>query len=763
MRSSILAKLATKTGKSLLLVLFFFLFFSVVHTPKAAAADCNPDLVASTSAYYNVAIQVAVLNPDGSFRKWSKDFTINVETLNPLPYGPSTINPNTAINWPGHGGFPTSNANFRATEGGGGTLQCPAYIGGNSTKLVFGDGVDGHPFLACLWGNWGLGDARRHGVGFRFTPVGINDAGGSGYWVANQPFGLISNGRGGGTIDVNNINDDFTFSYRLTSIQNPPEGNLERADCEQISGWARDLDAPNGVTEVHLYFDDPGNPGLGVNLGKTNIYRPDPSLQGDYGFSIDGSDPRIPVNLYSGTHTVYAYAIDVGGSDNRQLSSSPKTIGVATCAPKASTTSGTASTNIDNTENPNTVTFGASITQTSPNYGVTVTRKFYVIRAGGNPNNPADRVYFMPDVTYTQTGTKVFDDIPVTNVQGGPANLKVGDLICSAVTVDSPGVTIGFRGAILNPQPAQEFTPSCKRFVNLPYLSVYGGDVSAGGDFAGGACAGTAGINTNNNSSGLGAGVEFAAQATGAINGFATARGRGAPGSLAFANVGGLGNFGSSHCIKDYFADSALVTSPVDTTSTRVNFNQSKDIVYKPASGRILMGGALTNSNRSNIYVEGDVIIDSSIDYASPTWGDTDAIPSIHLYVKGNIYIQNTVAKMVGMYVAQPLTPTDTTKGKIVTCTDGAGGYIARVNLFAACGVTKLTVNGALIANKIEFLRTTANSLRNASAGTEGNPATSNAAEIIEVGPELKMVTPDHVQKKIVKKYQYFTTLPPVL
>jgi hypothetical protein len=80
--------------------------------------------------------------------------------------------------------------------------------------------------------------------------------------------------------------------------------------------------------------------------------------------------------------------------------------------------------------------------------------------------------------------------------------------------------------------------------------------------------------------------------------------------------------------------------------------------------------------------------------------------------------------------------------------------------LFARCGGasgSRLTVRGALIANKVEFLRTS-DSLRNAS-GDGG----ANAAELVDLSPEFLLVAPKSNSNVVPKDYQYFTTLPPVL
>ena len=746
--------LRTNFKKFTAMFIFSFALFAlgnIAHTPKASALGCYPN---GNAAYFNAQVMVQVQNPDGSFRKWSDDFSFRVTAADPKPFGNKWFVPTNGINFPGRPGFPTDTAIFNARAGDGITESCPTLSGTNGTSMVFGDSTDGKPFLACNWGTWGGGPGNHHGLAFYFNPVSINDPGGSGYWdPANS--GYVEPG---GLRDANNQQALIIFVYRLTTISNPPEGWLERADCNLIEGWARDLDAPGGVTNVHLYFDDPSNPGLGIDLerlGKTRVFRGDPGLGGDYGFRIDASDPAIPVDLYTGTHTVYAYGIDAGGSNNRQLSGSPKTIGP--CPVRASTTNGTASTIVDNVENPGQIDFGADINQSNPAYDVTITRRFYMIRADGTL---VDNI--LPRRTYSHngSGSRSFENVQILNPQGGPLNLRVGDQICTSVIVDSPEVTIGFRGSIISRQPAREFTASCRRFVNLPYMSFQGGDVSAGGDFTGGVCSTPAGINTNVNAAGLGAGVEFAALAIGNISGFASARGHGSANSLMFSNTTAPpGQFGGSHCIKDYYSSAPAAVTPGSSIS--VSGLTTGNVTYNGTF--TLNGGTLGNDVttgqgvRTGLYINGDLIIAGNIDYASASWPSLDDIPSLHIYVKGNIYIQENVTSINAMLVAQPsATPNS---GKIVTCASGTSP-VPVAQLFARCGGasgTRLTVRGALIANKVEFLRTS-DSLRNAS-GDGG----ANAAELVDLSPEFLLVAPISNSNVVPKDYQYFTTLPPVL
>ncbi|MCA9329888.1 hypothetical protein KDA11_04535, partial [Candidatus Saccharibacteria bacterium] len=456
--------LLKKLFLSSLTVLGFFVCFNILSPPKASALGCYPG---TNAAYYNAQVQVMVLNPDGTFRKWSNDYSFRVVSADPKPYGNSYGVPENGIYYNGKPGFPTNDAVFNAKAGDGMTQSCLGLNGQYATSVVFGDSTDGHPFLGCHWGTWGAGPGREHGLSFFFNPLSVNDAGGSGYWVPGAS-GYIEQG---GTRDANNQQAVITFQYRLTSVINEPTGYLDTANCNVISGWSRDLDAPGGVINVHLYFDGPpGGGGVGLSLddaGVNRLYRPD--LGGNFGFSIASDSSHIPVDLTSGTHTVRAYAINVGGGSNRELTNSPLSIGP--CPLAEARTTGTTSTIIDSNEDPNQVIFSGSISQTSGGYNVSVTRRYFIVRSGGDKNVNADRWYFRTDSAITLNGNQNLGPVSITDIRSAPYHLQVGDSICSSLIIDSPQVRIKSDGSVVNPASASETDPSCERLVNKPFIS----------------------------------------------------------------------------------------------------------------------------------------------------------------------------------------------------------------------------------------------------------------------------------------------------
>lgn len=304
------------------------------------------------------------------------------------------------------------------------------------------------------------------------------------------------------------------------------------------------------------------------------------------------------------------------------------------------------------------------------------------------------------------------------------------------------------------------------KVVRIPYVSFYGADVYAGGDFLGnGSCTRSSDITTFTRAGSRGSGVQFAALALGTINGFNSARLRSAdpkpPKGLTFANAGSLsGSLGASHCIPDYFADAA--TLPPDTSTTNINLSSvtTGNKFYKNSS-TITISGTLGTSQRTNIFVEGDVRITSDIKYATTSWANTSQIPSLHLYVKGNILIESDVSEIAGMYVAQP---SGSNKGEIVTCvTQGTDTSVTNVNLLSICS-TKLTINGSFTARKVSFLRAS-NSLRDAASPGENSANGSKAAEVFNFGPEHYLSVPEPVpgSSNTRPAYDSFTGLPPIL
>jgi len=131
-------------------------------------------------------------------------------------------------------------------------------------------------------------------------------------------------------------------------------------------------------------------------------------------------------------------------------------------------------------------------------------------------------------------------------------------------------------------------------------------------------------------------------------------------------------------------------------------------------------------------------------------------MPLLEVIVKGDIYIQNSMTSLDGIYIAQP--KTSSTGGTIYTCATGQGAAVAPsdTNFYNSCN-TKLTINGSLVANQLQLLRTSG-SLNQSSTG---DTATSNAAaESINYNPAMWIAQPGG---STTATYDSITSLPPIL
>ncbi len=704
----------TKTRSLLkfgLVFVFSFIAINAIGGSKTEAASCYPP---ATAAYYNATIAVRIFNPDGTFKKWSSNFNINVEALNPAPYGPSSIPINTAINWPGKPGFPTSNITFNATAGGPATLSCPTWDGTNATKLIFGDGTDGYPYLACLWGTWGKGPGKEHGLGFRFTPISVGDAGGSGYFKANQAFGQVWAGQGGGTIDVNNQLGNYVFDYQLTSTANNPEG-LVQADCNAITGWARDDDIA-GPIEVHLFFDNmaAGIPGVIAD-------KPHPT-QGNHGYLYPMSSVTL-INPYDGNqHTVKAVGINQGGGGNNELSGTWYRFGP--CPPSNSRTNVYPSTifNPDDNENPVDINFGARVEQAGTDYAVEVTRSYFILRADGS----VVPIPGLPNAVETITGDKTYPTVTTS-----ASILNVGDKACTQIKVNKREVSIGYLGAETVVVGEYTSPPDCKRKVNKPYVSFYGGDVFAGGGFGTTACNNVGDVKGYINAASRGSSAQLAVFAIGVIETFSSASLTNPPNALRFANTTTPnGTFTGDHCIRDYY----------------------NDALFTPRGGAVNFSVANTHSGQKVVRQNTNLTI--SENQILQDFTDINSIPSLYVVVQGDIFIDKDVSRLDGVYIAQPRA--DGTGGKIYTCTNGSTPYASASDLYINCNI-KLTVNGALIAKDVKFLRAKGSQRDWSGDGRSG------AAEEINYLPELFLAKPTAPDPVSSGASQYITTLPPIL
>lgn len=328
---------------------------------------------------------------------------------------------------------------------------------------------------------------------------------------------------------------------------------------------------------------------------------------------------------------------------------------------------------------------------------------------------------------------------------------------------------------------------SCVFVVSKPVFQVRGGDIAVGGGVqttAGGSCSSNPGasiVGWNRRDLGdtgwHGAGVQYAAYAMDQIFDFATKQSQSSssasewtPTGLSFANTGtetsvnttnGVfgGQFGSSPCIPDYFANHPATADLSGNISSAAASGLATGDHYWGAGTTVQLGdtppagsGDIAISNRVTLYINGDLYITKNIVYAGNNWS-VDSMPMFKVVVRGNIYIDKSVSRLDGLYFAQPAGAD--TKGIIYTCALSAAPYTDMAAVYNDCSGNTLTVNGSFAAREIQLLRTGGESLRNVSDG-------SSVAEKFNFNPMLWIAQPP-VTNSSAAPYDAIASLPPVL
>jgi hypothetical protein len=324
--------------------------------------------------------------------------------------------------------------------------------------------------------------------------------------------------------------------------------------------------------------------------------------------------------------------------------------------------------------------------------------------------------------------------------------------------------------------PTAPSTPQCATVSYRPYLSVFGSDAVVGsaphnGDATCSAPNYNAGFLGWNKGapSFAGAGAQFAVQALGTINNFASGlnSASAAPSGLAFANVAPANNSGVSGQYGGKYGsvDGVNCDYTTDIKTGTVDAEKHTGDTTIPGRGVVSLGA----NNEQVIYVEnGDAFIDGSILYANGQWNDVSKIPSFRLVVVGgDIYIKNTVTELHGTYVAEPVESSTgtTTGGRIMTCaqirSSGPGQTYAEVlptdpAFFATCKFP-LTIYGSFVAQQVHFGRTTGSFT---SAVPNETSATGRAAEKFVYGPAQWL---SNLKTDFSSGDYSVTSLPPIL
>jgi hypothetical protein len=349
---------------------------------------------------------------------------------------------------------------------------------------------------------------------------------------------------------------------------------------------------------------------------------------------------------------------------------------------------------------------------------------------------------------------------------GCPRDFGVGSTTVATETITAAANTTYCRKLIVNPFKVGGTAKGkevCVVVANQPYLKVFGGDVSVGnGQPTACNTNADAAISTWNKRAATyaGAGAQYAAFAMSTIGDFATAQnltgGAAEPTGLSFANTASDptngdfgGSLGSVPCIADYYGK-----KPATTSNLPANVSAMTTGAYAANGNVTLNGGNVNPGNKISVYVNGDVYINSDISYVG-SWNNTN-IPLFELVVKGNIYVSSNVHRLDGVFISQG--------GTIYTCATGFAAIDITDGAFFNTCHSKLTVNGAFIADSIELLRTIA-SLGKSAAGETSTAAGvgNNAAEVFNFNPSLWMVQPIDDGNGTVDNYDAITSLPPVL
>lgn len=359
-----------------------------------------------------------------------------------------------------------------------------------------------------------------------------------------------------------------------------------------------------------------------------------------------------------------------------------------------------------------------------------------------------------------------------------PPLRNAGDSYCLLFNIVQSRGWIGPNNIFGETSPEQ--ATSCVSIHDKPYIRAYGGDVVAGSNFAvGDACnnGNPSQINTYRSAvpGKSGSGVQFAALALGQIKGFSSASLRSAspisPVGLTFSNMIGTDNIspsvsandggsydGSPICVADYFGTTQkenihnISTTNFDIASLDADDDGKQTLINTSGSFKVHISNSAAGSSfglKHTLFVDGDVVLSDDIIYSGLG-------PNFSLVVRGDIYIDRSVAQLDGLFVAQPR---DAGGGNVYTCTNEGNQFNnSNSDLWDNCR-SRLVINGAVIAGKVKLQRVI-DSLRDSLVGEPY--ASSRAAEIFILSPEIYLNSPV-LELDNGNSYDYITALPPIL
>ena len=620
---------------------------------------------------------------------------------------------------------------------------------------------------------------------------------------ASVPPGLIVDGNGNCVLpdvcpNIPGQQDTVPAGKSLINgncVDNAPYGYIDSCKLEPsgtvttIEGWAYDADAPTsgdgngtqprvsvtvtGVTtqsnlttdvpyrtaQINPYIDSvtpggPHNPNYGFAPSYSNLRRG--TVYGISGTVNNYGQPGT-VNLLINTSATVGPSLNGVGFPGNNIPDSCLPISFAIkAAPQLPNLK-------PDDESPTSVDFAGAVAYANaqkPNVkGINWTRKYYIKKISGAPNVTLTGPGVMSG-TLNFTGSDL--NLPTENVSL-PAGLVAGDQVCQDINMSPPSGIVDASGNLLFKDTDVAAVTSCKPLANEPYMRVYGGDTISGASFNGGVCAAAAaditGYSKQTAGGWVGAGSQFGAFASGDINTFASANlfAPNAPTTLSFANtINGAtnsgpkfgGQFNGNFCAHEYWPAAG---PPAVSATTDIDASTAGQITLA-ANTTLTQSAALTKS--TTIYVDGNLIIGSSLSNGG-SW-TAGSVPLLYVIVRGNIYVLPGVIELDGLYVAEP---TNATNGHIWTCYNTTEANTDSNFIATKCG-SKLTVYGALLAQKVNFLRTPGSLRAGRPAELAGSP---NIAETIQFSPEMLMGVPARDKGTKVKDFDSIIGLPPSL
>lgn len=533
--------------------------------------------------------------------------------------------------------------------------------------------------------------------------------------------------------------------------------------------------ATNGGSPIINYSVN-GGPNQQVRARSFNIPMPSPTAAVTINANSNGVSPNPPGG-------------DAPGN-NRSTSGS-----FAPCAYSFSVQSSPDLPILDDAENPTQVTFasraGVTTAATQVN-GLRIEREFFYNR-GGTYNAATGTFVGVGSCQLTYAGAPAIDSAAgvtvsaktpgtqqvmapaIRQVTNPPYNtacvsrpFRAGDYFCIREDITpASGLVDRNNNIIAGTGAGTVQKKNCISLMDRPYVRVYGSDVYAGAGFGAGCTATTTniiGFAKQVGSSWIGSGTQFGVFAGGDVQQFVSRAmvDTGRTSDLTFANTPDVvnatrtgGRFGATFCSDDYWSSKSS-TLPV-TGGAPPQLQTLASGQYQYAANQTLTAGGPV-ANKIAIYIDGDVTIGGTGITTSTAWASLAQVPSVYVIVRGNIYIAPTVTQLDGIYVAQPNAASPLGGGRIFTCTDNRAAPTTAA-LTGACR-TKLTVNGALVATKVNFLRS-AGSLR---TGVPVEPFTSaNIAEVIRYTPEVYLTRPAGNSRAQVGTFDAVVSLPPSL